>query len=89
MYTDPFYLEDHEVDDIYCKGDECRNADLGWWSRKGKYRIGNRYYGMVRLGKRFENATAGLFTCHYEGDRPVSVHIFESEFYTAFYANIL
>ena len=84
-YTDLDTLVDHKVDDINCEGDECKSSYIGWQSTLGIYRNGSSYYGVVMLGKRFENATAGLFTCHYEGDSDsrVSVSIFESEFYTA------
>ena len=85
-------LEDHHVDDIRCNmtTNRCRNSDIGWWSRKGIYKKGKRYYGLVRLGKRFENATVGRFTCHYEGDidSPVSVNIIASEFYTSILGKI-
>ena len=83
-YADPDnFALDHRVDNIHCKGDECKSPDIGWWSSKGTYRKGKRYYGVVILGRRFENATVGLFTCHYEGDSssPVSVSIIASEFY--------
>ena len=84
-YTDPDTLADHKVDDINCEGDECKSPHIGWQSTLGIYRNGSSYYGVVRLGRRFENATEGLFTCHYEGDRytPVSVNIIyiSSEFY--------
>ena len=83
VYTDDT-LEDHMVDDIHCKGDKCENPDIGWQSSLGIYRNGRRYYGLVRLIRRFENATLGLFTCHYEGDNNISVSIdnsIASEFY--------
>ena len=79
-YTDGITLKDHKVDDIHCKDDECKSPYIGWQSSKGIYRKGTRYYGVVRLGRKFENATTeGLFTCHFEGDSntPVSVNIGE------------
>ena len=76
-YTDNF-LVDHEVDDIRCKTTgRCKNPEIGWQSTKGIYKNGESYFGVVRLGKRFENAATGIFTCHFEGDSnsPVSVNI--------------
>ena len=74
-------LKDHKVDNINCKGDECESPYIGWWSKNGIYKNKKekRYYGAVRLGRRFENATLGLFTCHFErdSDTPVSVWIGE------------
>ena len=73
-------LKDHKVDHINCKGDKCESPYIGWWSTNGIYRKGKRFYGMIRLGRKFENTTLGLFTCHFEGDRKdttVSVRIGE------------
>ena len=84
MYTDDT-LVDHMVDDIHCKSYKCNSPYIGWQSSKGIYRNGSSSFGVVRLGRRFENAALGLFTCHYEGDSnsPVSVSIIHiaSEFY--------
>ena len=76
VYTDNT-LEDHEVDDIRCEGNECWK--FGWQSTMGIYKKGNRYYNVLRLGRRFENATIGSFTCHFEGCPSVSVNIGECE----------
>ena len=75
-YTDE-YLVDHKIDDIRCKGNDCWK--FGWQSTMGIYRKGKRYYSVLRLGRRFENATVGLFTCHFEGCPAVSVDIGECE----------
>ena len=80
-YTDN-YLVDNTIDDIRCKDDDDYKCwKLGWQSTLGIYKKGKKYYGVVRLGRRFENATVGLFTCHFEGDSdsPVSVNIGECE----------
>ena len=76
VYTDNT-LEDHKVDDIRCEGNECWK--FGWQSTMGIYKKGNRYYNVLRLGRRFENATIGSFTCHFEGCPSVSVNIGEYE----------
>ena len=72
-------LKDHKVDDIDCKYGECTSPYIGWQSSEGVYKKGKRYYGVIKLGRKFENATLGLFTCHFEGDSnsPVSVNIGE------------
>ena len=76
-YTDPNTLEDHLVDDIRCKDDECESPDIGWQSSKGIYRKGSSYFGVVRLGRTKGNADLGHFTCYFEGDSEgqVSVNI--------------
>ena len=76
-YTNPKTGE-KRVDTIRCKGDECKSPYIGWQSSRGIYRKGRRYYGVVRLGRKFKNATAGYFTCHFKGDSgpSVSVNIF-------------
>ena len=79
-YADPNnFLLDHRVDDIHCKGDECKSPYSGWQSSRGIYRKGKRYYNALILGRKFENATETLFTCHFEGDSdsPISVSIGE------------
>ena len=78
-YTDPDTLEAHEVDDVNCKDDECKSPYIGWQSSENIYKKGKRYYGAIRLGRKFTNATLGHFTCHFEGDSdtPVSVNIGE------------
>ena len=77
-YTDTT-LKDYLVEDIHCKGDECKNPDIafGWQSSRGIYRNGSSYYGVVRLGRTKENAEKGVFTCYFEEDSnsPVSVNI--------------
>ena len=75
VYTD----EDHLVDNIRCKDDECKNPDIGWQSSRGIYRKGKRYYNAVRLGRTKKNAAVGKFTCHFEGESPVSVNIMIGE----------
>ena len=84
-YTD-LDLKDREVDDIRCKGKDCWK--FGWHSNLGIYKKGKKYFGVVRLGRRFENATTGIFTCHFEGDSdsPVSVNISELTSYHELYA---
>lgn len=80
MYTDLDTLEDHLVDDICCKDDECKSPYIGWRSSRGIYRKDKRYYNVVRLSRKVENATIlmhmGHFTCHFEGSS-VSVSIGE------------
>ena len=79
VYTDPNTSENHVVDDIRCKDDECKSPDIGWQSSRGIYRKGKQYYNVVRLSRRL-NATMGLFTCYFEGDsNSVSVNIGECE----------
>ena len=75
-YTDDT-LENHEVDDIRCNGDDCWR--FGWQSTMGMYKKGKKYYNVLRLGRRFETASEGLFTCHFEGCPAVSVNIGECE----------
>ena len=77
-YTDNTF-EDHKVDDIRCKGDKCKSPYIGWQSAMGIYKKGDRYYHVLRLGRRFENASKGLFTCYFEGCLPVSIEIGECE----------
>ena len=81
VYTDPNTLEDHVVDDTHCNGDECKSPDIGWQSNMGIYKKGKRYYNVVRLYRKAENAVEGVFTCYIEGDSnsPVSVTIILSE----------
>ena len=74
-YTDKT-LVDHKVDDIHCKNDDDHKCwEFGWQSTLGIYKKGKKYYGVVRLGRRFKNATAGYFTCHFEGDSGPSVSV--------------
>ena len=83
VYTDST-LENHLVDGMCNKtANGCRNSDIGWHSTLGIYKKDKRYYGVVRLGRKFENATQGLFTCHSENDSgfSVSVNIIASKFY--------
>ena len=75
-YNDVVTLEDHKVYDIRCEGKDCWK--FGWQSNMGIYKKDKKYYNVVRLGRRFENATVGLFTCHFEGDS-VSVNIGECQ----------
>ena len=77
VYTDQNTLNVYRVDNIRCKDDECKTPYIGWQSELGVYRKGKAYYGVVRLGRRSENAAEGLFTCYFEGDtgRPVSLNI--------------
>ena len=78
-YTDPDTLKYHVVDDIRCEGKDCWK--FGWHSNLGIYKKGQKYYGVVRLGRRNETATLGHFTCRFEEDSksPVSVNIGECE----------
>ena len=81
-YTDPDTCEEHMIDDIRCKDDDDHKCwKFGWQSTLGIYKKGKKYYSVVRLGRRFENATAGYFTCYFEEDStsPVSVAIGECE----------
>ena len=79
MYTDPITLNEIRVDDIRCKvRRKCESSDIGWWSARGIYRKGKSYFGVLRLGRAFEEAAVGVFTCHYEGSA-VSVNIIASE----------
>ena len=81
-YTDPITLMEYKVDDIRCKvRPKCKSPDIGWWSIKGIYKKGKRYYNVLKLGRVSEEAAVGLFTCHIEGDSnsPVSVIIGESK----------
>ena len=79
MYTDPYTPTiTQRVDTIRCKDDECTSTDIGWWSARGIYKKGKGYYGVVRLGRRFENARWGLLTCVFE-EKNVSVTIGECE----------
>ena len=74
-YTDPNTGEEHLVDDIRCKSDECESPDIGWQSSRGIYRKGKSYYNVVRLGRKFKNAAVGEFTCHFEEDSEPSVSV--------------
>ena len=80
-YTDLDTCEEHVIDDIRCKGDKCKSPDIGWQSTLGIYKEGKRYYNVLRLGRRFETATAGWFTCYFKEDSnsPVSAAIGECE----------
>ena len=75
-YSDPNTFEDHQVDDIRCKGNDCKSPSIGWQSTLGIYRKGRSYYFVVRLGRSNENAEEGVFTCFVEGDK-VTVEICE------------
>ena len=77
-YTDPYTLITQRVDTIRCKDDECNSTDIGWWSARGIYKKGKKYYGVVRLGRHFENARWGLLTCVFE-EKTVSVTIGECD----------
>ena len=79
VYTDPITLNEIRVDDIRCKVHrKCESSDIGWWSARDIYRKGKSYFGVLSLGRAFEEAAVGVFTCHYE-ESAVSVNIIASE----------
>ena len=86
-YTDPNTLEYHVVDDIRCEGKDCWIS--GWQSNMGIYKKGKKYYNVVRLGRRFEYATTGLFTCRFKGDSEPSVSVNIGECEVTIYISLL
>ena len=62
VYTDPNTCEDYPVDDMRCENNDDHECwKYGWQSTLGIYKKGKKYYNVLRLGRRFENATSGLF----------------------------